>query len=261
MMKVATTLLSSLPSRLLSAGVFLLFIFLFVSYCSFVKTTAVRSRSTTRPQRRQTNTAQHVPAKASRIVGGEKSNRDRFPYFVYMNGDTACGAVLISKRFILTAAHCRDADLNFVVGGGSNNGNDNNNYNNTNQETSSSSSHFYIDKIIHPMYDPITFSNDIALFQLQQDYDKNIVITGDGDNNNNNSSSIVGHNDDVPYVRLSNEIIEKVGTEMTVIGFGITTTGNNNNTNDLDNDNDNNNNNNTKIVYAEDLHQVDVYYV
>merc|ERR1719162_464099 len=214
MMKVATTLLSSLPSRLLSAGVFLLFIFLFVSYCSFVKTTAVRSRSTTRPQRRQTNTAQHVPAKASRIVGGEKSNRDRFPYFVYMNGDTACGAVLISKRFILTAAHCRDADLNFVIGGGSNAGNDNNNYNNTNQETSSSSSHFYIDKIIHPMYDPITFSNDIALFQLQQDYDNNIVITGDGDNNNNNnnnnnnSSSIVGHNDDVPYVRLSNEIIE-----------------------------------------------------
>ena len=169
------------------------------------------------------------------------------------------GAVLISKRFILTAAHCRDADLNFVVGGGSNNGNDNNNYNNTNQETSSSSSHFYIDKIIHPMYDPITFSNDIALFQLQQDYDNNIVITGDGDNNNNNSSSIVGHNDDVPYVRLSNEIIEKVGTEMTVIGFGTTTTGNNNNNNDLDNDNDNNNN--TKIVYAEDLHQVDVYYV
>ena len=60
MMKVATTLLSSLPSRLLSAGVFLLFIFVFVSCCSFVKTTAVRSRSTTRPQRRQTNTAQHV---------------------------------------------------------------------------------------------------------------------------------------------------------------------------------------------------------
>ena len=42
----------------LSAGVFLLFIFVFVSCCSFVKTTA--------------------PAKASRIVGGEKSNRNRF---------------------------------------------------------------------------------------------------------------------------------------------------------------------------------------
>ncbi|KAK0182004.1 hypothetical protein PV327_000179 [Microctonus hyperodae] len=47
-----------------------------------------------------------------RIVGGERADIDEFPWMVLLeyqkpNGrTTACGGVLISKRYVLTAAHC-----------------------------------------------------------------------------------------------------------------------------------------------------------
>ncbi|XP_033226882.1 CLIP domain-containing serine protease 2-like [Belonocnema kinseyi] len=47
-----------------------------------------------------------------RIVGGERTDIDEFPWMVLLeyqkpNGiTTACGGVLISKRYVLTAAHC-----------------------------------------------------------------------------------------------------------------------------------------------------------
>lgn len=49
---------------------------------------------------------------SERIVGGERTDIDEFPWTVLLeyqkpNGiTTACGGVLISKRYVLTAAHC-----------------------------------------------------------------------------------------------------------------------------------------------------------
>jgi len=105
-----------------------------------------------------------------------------------MNGSSLCGAVLISKRFVLTAAHCQDADRDFAVGTSTFRGG---------RET------LIIDRAVHPLYDDFTYNNDIALFELKED-----AKTEDGL--------------DVPYVKLDPTEIYAVGIAMTVIGFGDT---------------------------------------
>jgi len=114
------------------------------------------------------------------------------------------GAVLISKLFVLTAAHCRDADIDFAIDPSSFSGG---------KET------LIVDREVHPLYNEDTYSNDLAIFQLKEE------IT------------------DVPYVKISNEEINEVGKEMTVIGFGDI------NPDDAD------------VDFAESLHQADVMYV
>lgn len=55
-----------------------------------------------------------LPLEDSRIVGGSNAQDGSYPYMVYMRiktdgGQTAlCGGAIITRRTILTAAHCFD---------------------------------------------------------------------------------------------------------------------------------------------------------
>ena len=123
--------------------------------------------------------------KRPRIINGSNvhtgSNPDRYPYFALLQDNGLCGAVLVGKRFVLTAAHCVGFDNDFQVGITDVNGGDEE-FDVTNGR-------------IHPNYDDDTLENDIAIYELNRDVD-------------------------LPYIRLRQSSIRSDGTPLTVIGFG-----------------------------------------
>lgn len=135
-------------------------------------------------------TTESFPQKRPRIIGGQEAEQNRFPYYSIMNGDSLCGAVLISPRFVLSAGHCQDADRDFVIGP---------------KTFDSGVAVGYVDRAVHPLYNENTYNNDIALFKLEKDA---TLITSTG--------TVVP----APYLRLSPEEIFSDGFQMTVIGFG-----------------------------------------
>eukprot|EP00531_Pseudo-nitzschia_arenysensis_P015398 CAMPEP_0116146244 /NCGR_PEP_ID=MMETSP0329-20121206/17059_1 /TAXON_ID=697910 /ORGANISM="Pseudo-nitzschia arenysensis, Strain B593" /LENGTH=367 /DNA_ID=CAMNT_0003641975 /DNA_START=165 /DNA_END=1267 /DNA_ORIENTATION=- len=129
-----------------------------------------------------------LPEKSTRIIGGFASEPDRFPYYAVMSGRSLCGAVLISPRFAITAAHCADAAPHLDIGPTSSFG--------------GSAVEIPFQKVlVHPQYDSFTYENDIALFYLQDD-------------------AVLPNGDKAPYVKLHPDPILTTGAEMTVIGFG-----------------------------------------
>jgi len=145
-----------------------------------------------------------------RIIGGQTLNDpDRFPYFALMNGSGQCGAALISKRFVLTAAHCVGTDNDFEIG-----------ISErlpfleaaflTNSD-SGGTEYRYSNGIVHPDYNDYSVSNDIALYELAQD----VVPT----NTNTDPDTDININS-IPYIRLEQTPVTTKGTPMTVIGFG-----------------------------------------
>jgi len=132
------------------------------------------------------------PKKRPRIIGGEISKEGRFPYYAVMKKQSLCGAVLIAPRFVLTAAHCQDADDDFALG----------------STTFVGGTEFKVaDRAVHPLYDDYTFDNDVALFELAED----AVL-----------ENSLGELVPVPYVKLSSSEITDlmIGLSLTVIGFG-----------------------------------------
>jgi len=128
--------------------------------------------------------------RSPRIINGSQvRDPSRYPYFALMNGNGGlCGAVLISKRFVLTAAHCVGSDNDFEVGIISNTGG-----------SSSVTDYPYKTKISHPSYNSNNVDNDIALYELEQDV-----------------------SEDLQYIRLEQNPVSSAGTPLTVIGFGDT---------------------------------------
>ena len=109
---------------------------------------------------------------------------NRYPYFALMNGDGLCGAVLISKRFVLTAAHCVGADNDFEIGI---------------SQINDGTEYRYKRVFVHPNYNDANVNSDIAIYELEQDVPDNLN-----------------------YIRLEQSPVNIVGTQLTVIGFGDT---------------------------------------
>ena len=109
-----------------------------------------------------------------------------------MNGNSLCGAVLISPRFALTAAHCMNAAKNLDIG--------------AENRFGEGAIEIPFDVVkAHPDYDRFTYENDIALLELKEDA---MMMDGNGDL--------------IPagYAKLHPDKIDDEDVTMTVIGFG-----------------------------------------
>lgn len=110
------------------------------------------------------------PFRSSRIVGGTASRQGEWPWQVslHVKGMHACGASVLSKRWLVTAGHC-------VQDSGPNK------YSRADQwqallglhvqgQTNEWTVRRKIRRIIaHPDYNPLTYNNDIALLELDSD--------------------------------------------------------------------------------------------
>ncbi|XP_059613695.1 transmembrane protease serine 9-like [Phlebotomus argentipes] len=103
----------------------------------------------------------------AKIIGGRNSKRGRWPWQVALYNQEYenffCGGTLISKSWVVTAAHCLLSDFGndvTVVAGLHDTGN---------LDDSSYSLHLIRERVIHPRYDSETNDNDIALLRLAND--------------------------------------------------------------------------------------------
>lgn len=106
---------------------------------------------------------------ASRIVGGNDADPERFSYFTTLyrsdirSSEFTCGGSLIAPDVVLSAAHCIDESvpINYVV------------VNNTSHEGTNPFGHVrqIIDTIVHPSWDPVTLRNDLMLLILAEPVD------------------------------------------------------------------------------------------
>ncbi|XP_044736405.1 brachyurin-like [Chrysoperla carnea] len=101
----------------------------------------------------------------SRIVGGFEARPNMFPYQAALNINTPngtyfCGGSVISKRTILTAAHCAEGATDFVILLGTNT---------LNAATPGEMEVKTNTSIVHPDWNPDNLTNDIALVLLNED--------------------------------------------------------------------------------------------
>ncbi|KAG7178029.1 Cationic trypsin-3-like [Homarus americanus] len=99
-------------------------------------------------------------ARPDRIVGGEPVKRGEFQWQVSLqfNGRHFCGGTLISPSLVLTAAHCTvNIDFNYVkvVTGA--------------WDLLENNRKYRVANVFPAPYNPLNFSNDIALLKLQVD--------------------------------------------------------------------------------------------
>lgn len=123
---------------------------------------------------------------------------------------------------MLSAAHCRDADVDFAIGPTMFDGGIKSNF---------------VDSKIHRSYDELTYSNDIAIFKLEEAIENVPYIRISNEVINNNSSSTNGDDE------FGSSTPTPKPKPMTVIGFG-----------DINPDEE-------ETDFAEFLHEVDVEYV
>ena len=105
-----------------------------------------------------------MPSQITRIVGGVKAGRGKFPWIAALlrdRNDQYCGGALISDQHILTASHCVDnfkANQVTIRLGEYDFG----------EKTSATRRDFAVAAIhMHERYDPVTYLNDVAIIKLK----------------------------------------------------------------------------------------------
>ncbi|KAL3278023.1 hypothetical protein HHI36_013364 [Cryptolaemus montrouzieri] len=102
------------------------------------------------------------------IVGGEEASRREFPHMVHVGYDSpkgikwSCGGSLISKRYVLTAAHCL---YSTDYGNATHARMGITDVNDTNHRLDVA----IIERIRYPSYDHVSYYHDIALMKLAED--------------------------------------------------------------------------------------------
>jgi trypsin len=105
-------------------------------------------RSEYRPSPLRGSEKDGMPSRKPRIVGGEvvMNPQERYPYFAAIWDKHTCGGSLISKRWVITVAHCTGYSDHFVING---------------------TEYKHIIEVMHEGYDD--WNNDISIYQLSED--------------------------------------------------------------------------------------------
>ncbi|KAL1501977.1 hypothetical protein ABEB36_007195 [Hypothenemus hampei] len=136
----------------------------------------------------------------SRIIGGDIATPHQYPYQVALYiwkqvTQYFCGGVLISLRWVLTAAHCVDYATEILVYLGT--------HDLTQSETGSRVIYNTSTYIIHENYDSVLFQNDVALIRLPEE---------------------VALNQYIATIPISQGNQTYVGEMSTTLGWGLTAT-------------------------------------
>ncbi|OLY81097.1 Mite allergen Der p 3 [Smittium mucronatum] len=139
-----------------------------------------------------------VPLNSDRIVGGKLVVANEFPFAAVLKIDVGssrytCGGTIISEKFIVTAAHCmyatargiKPSELEIGVG---------------NPDLTLAGWVKAKKILVHPDYNGLLITNDIALIELNEP---------------------LSFNDTINRAQIDLSLMKK-GSEMTVIGWGVT---------------------------------------
>lgn len=122
------------------------------------------------------NKVEHI-ATQSRIVGGSDADVDEYPFFVSWQG---CGASLIARDMILTAAHCRGQSNNDVKI------NHSRKYNwwDSGPTPGNGISRRIVERYPHPNYNDYSIDYDYMVMKLNSPVDENVIPIDLNQNNN-----------------------------------------------------------------------------
>ncbi|XP_050774451.1 granzyme H-like [Gopherus flavomarginatus] len=133
---------------------------------------------------------------AGEIIGGKNAKSHSRPYMAYLqirDGQyiKICGGFLVSKNFVLTAAHCKGDKITVKLGA-----------HNIREQEQSQQEIPVRRQILHPQYDNETTNNDIMLLQLAETVKLNKWVKT------------------IPLPRTNKRV--KPGTKCSVAGWGRT---------------------------------------
>ncbi len=107
-------------------------------------------------RRSSTTIKRRTKGKDVRIVGGSAvTNQSEYPYIGVLTGEIICGATLIHKDLMITAARCKGMFMNHSVSIGGNT-----------IGGKGSKTYDVVEEIPHPRYNNLTLANDIMLLKL-----------------------------------------------------------------------------------------------
>ncbi|XP_018342545.1 PREDICTED: venom serine protease-like [Trachymyrmex septentrionalis] len=125
----------------------------------------------------KTDTCQCCKKKVTRIVGGKETKVNEFPYMAGLvsmdeiEDEILCGATIISKQYVITAAHCvyeKNITKTAVVVGEHNV--------KTGKETNATKIYWLYECTIHPEYNVKEDDNDIAVCKTVKSIEYNAAV-------------------------------------------------------------------------------------